>query len=105
MTAKVAPLLRERLRAQGSLSLFEQVEMPLVPVLADIERNGFLLDVEGLRALSKELERELEQMVGTIYRLGGGEFNIGSPEPTGDGAVRHAGPEATPENEDWVFHR
>ncbi|MCE7978650.1 MAG: DNA polymerase I [Nitrospira sp. NTP1] len=80
VTAKVAPLLRERLREQGSLSLFEQVEMPLVPVLADIERNGFLLDVEGLRALSKELERELEQMVGTIYRLGGGEFNIGSPK-------------------------
>ncbi|MGC3975836.1 MAG: DNA polymerase I [Nitrospira sp.] len=80
VTAKVAPLLRDRLKEQGSLSLFEQVEMPLVPVLADIERNGFLLDVEGLRALSKELERELEQMVGTIYRLGGGEFNIGSPK-------------------------
>ncbi|MCC6964945.1 MAG: DNA polymerase I [Nitrospira sp.] len=80
VTAKVAPLLRERLKEQGSLSLFEQVEMPLVPVLADIERNGFLLDVEGLRALSKELEQELEQMVGTIYRLGGGEFNIGSPK-------------------------
>ncbi len=80
VTAKVAPLLRDRLREQGSLSLYEQVEMPLVPVLADIERNGFLLDVEGLRGLSKELERELEQMVGTIYRLGGGEFNIGSPK-------------------------
>ncbi len=80
VTAKVAPLLRERLSEQGSLSLFEQVEMPLVPVLAEIERNGFLLDVEGLHGLSKELERELEQMVGTIYRLAGGEFNIGSPK-------------------------
>ncbi len=80
VTAKVAPMLRDRLKEQGSLSLFEQVEMPLVPVLADIERNGFLLDVEGLRTLSMELERELEQMVGTIYRLGGGEFNIGSPK-------------------------
>ena len=54
--------------------------MPLLPVLADIERNGFLLDVEGLQGLSKELERELDQMVGTIYRLAGGEFNIGSPK-------------------------
>jgi DNA polymerase-1 len=80
VTAKVAPMLRERLNEQGSLSLFQDVEMPLVPVLAEIERNGFLLDVEGLRGLSKELERELEQMVGTIYRLGGGEFNIGSPK-------------------------
>lgn len=80
VTAKVAPLLRDRLRTQGSLSLFEDVEMPLVPVLVEIEQNGFLLDVEGLRGLSQELERELEQMVGTIYRLAGGEFNIGSPK-------------------------
>ncbi|MCS6318111.1 MAG: DNA polymerase I [Nitrospira sp.] len=80
VTAKVAPMLRERLKEQGSLSLFHDVEMPLVPVLAEIERNGFLLDVEGLQVLSKELERELEQMVGSIYRLAGGEFNIGSPK-------------------------
>lgn len=80
VTAKVAPLLRDRLRTQGSLSLFEDVEMPLVPVLVEIEQNGFLLDVEGLRGLSQELERELEDMVGTIYRLAGGEFNIGSPK-------------------------
>ncbi|MCE3223374.1 MAG: polA [Nitrospira sp.] len=80
VTAKVAPMLRERLREQGSLLLFQDVEMPLVPVLAEIERNGFLLDVEGLRGLSKELERELDQMVETIYRLACGEFNIGSPK-------------------------
>ncbi|MBA3753287.1 MAG: DNA polymerase I [Nitrospira sp.] len=80
VTAKVAPMLRERLAEQGSLALFQDVEMPLVPVLAEIERNGFLLDVEGLYGLSKELERELEQMVKAIYRLAGGEFNIGSPK-------------------------
>lgn len=80
VVAKVAPMLREKLAEQKSLALFQDVEMPLVPVLADIERNGFLLDVEGLRELSKELERELDQMVGTIYRLAGGEFNIGSPK-------------------------
>ncbi|HNI66453.1 MAG TPA: DNA polymerase I [Nitrospira sp.] len=80
VTAKVAPLLRERLREQGSLALFEDVEMPLVPVLVEIERNGFLLDVESLRSLSRELERELDQMVSTIHRLAGGEFNIGSPK-------------------------
>jgi len=80
VVAKVAPMLREKLAEQGSLALFQDVEMPLVPVLADIERNGFLLDVEGLRGLSKELERELDQMVGTIYRLACGEFNIGSPK-------------------------
>jgi DNA polymerase I len=78
--AKLTPLLLDRLRDQGSLKLFQEVEMPLVPVLADIERNGFLLDVEGLRNLSKELERDLDRMMETIARLAGGEFNINSPK-------------------------
>ncbi|ALA60883.1 DNA polymerase I [Nitrospira moscoviensis] len=78
--AKLAPLMQERLREQGSLKLFQDVEMPLVPVLADIERNGFLLDVDGLHALSKELERELDRMMESIARLAGGEFNINSPK-------------------------
>ncbi|TKS60058.1 MAG: DNA polymerase I [Nitrospira sp.] len=78
--AKIAPFMLDRLKEQGSLTLFQDVEMPLVPVLAEIERNGFLLDVEGLRALSKELERELDRMMETIARLAGGEFNINSPK-------------------------
>jgi DNA polymerase I len=78
--AKLAPLMQERLREQGSLKLFQEVEMPLVPVLADIERNGFLLDVDALHALSKELERELDRMMESIARLAGGEFNINSPK-------------------------
>ncbi len=78
--AKLAPVLTERLSQQGSLKLFTDVEMPLVPVLAEIERNGFLLDVEGLKELSKELERELDRMMETIAGLADGEFNINSPK-------------------------
>jgi DNA polymerase-1 len=78
--AKLAQPVMERLSAQGSLSLFTEVEMPLVPVLAQIERNGFLLDVEGLRRLSKELERDLDKMIETIEGLAGGAFNINSPK-------------------------
>ena len=78
--AKLAPAMTERLTDQGSLTLFQDVEMPLVPVLAEIERNGFLLDVEGLRVLSKELEHELDKMMETIAGLAGGEFNINSPK-------------------------
>ena len=78
--AKLAQPLTERLSAQGSLTLFTEVEMPLVPVLAEIERNGFLLDVEGLRRLSKELERDLDKMIETIEGLAGGAFNINSPK-------------------------
>jgi DNA polymerase I len=78
--AKLVPLLLGRLKEQGSLTLFETVEVPLVTVLAEIERNGFLLDVEGLRVLSKELERELDRMMESIAILAGGEFNINSPK-------------------------
>ncbi len=74
------PILINQLAEQGSLSLFTDVEMPLVPVLADIERNGFLLDVEGLHALGTELERELDRMMETIAGSAGGEFNINSPK-------------------------
>ncbi|MGQ0665663.1 MAG: DNA polymerase I [Nitrospiraceae bacterium] len=78
--ARIAPLLLDRLKEQGSLRLFQDVEMPLVPVLAEIERNGFLLDVEGLHELSKELERELDRMMEAIAGLAGGEFNLNSPK-------------------------
>jgi len=78
--AKMAPLMLDQLKQQGSLDLFQDVEMPLVPVLAEIERNGFLLDVEHLHALSKELERELDRMMEKIAGLAGGEFNINSPK-------------------------
>ncbi len=54
--------------------------MPLVPVLADIERNGFRLDVNALEGLGKELEREMDRMTDTITRVAGEEFNFNSPK-------------------------
>jgi DNA polymerase I len=78
--AQLAQAMTERLEEQGSFKLFTDVEMPLVPVLAEIERNGFLLDVEGLRVLSKELERDLDKIMETIAVAAGGEFNINSPK-------------------------
>jgi DNA polymerase-1 len=78
--ARLGPAMRERLSEQHSLKLFTDVEMPLVPVLVDIERNGFLLDVDRLHALGKELEREMDRTMETIAGLAGGEFNINSPK-------------------------
>lgn len=80
VTARLVPALKGRLEEQGSLKLFEEVEMPLVPVLAEIERNGFGLDIKALNEQSKELERELEHMLGNITRLAGQEFNVNSPK-------------------------
>lgn len=80
VVVRLVPVLRARLEDQGSLRLFTEVEMPLVPVLAEIERNGFGLDVRVLERLSQELERELERMMEGIARLAGQEFNINSPK-------------------------
>lgn len=77
---RVLPVLTARLTEQGSLRLFQDVEMPLVPVLAEIERNGFVLDVKALESLGKELDNELGRMMGAITRLAGQEFNINSPK-------------------------
>jgi len=77
---RLVPVLKQRLEEQGSLRLFEEVEMPLVPVLAEIERNGFGLDVRALERLSKELERELDRMMESIAGEAGGDFNINSPK-------------------------
>ena len=76
----LGPAMRGRLLEQGSLKLFTDVEMPLVPVLVEIEQNGFLLDVGRLHALGKELEREMDRTMETIAGLAGGEFNINSPK-------------------------
>lgn len=78
--AKLVPILKSRLEAQGSLRLFEDVEMPLVPVLAEIERNGFTLNVAALESLAKELEREMDRMTETITRMAGEPFNFNSPK-------------------------
>ncbi len=80
VTVRLVPVLKERLEEQGSLKLFDEVEMPLVPVLAEIERNGFGLDIKALNEQSKELERELEHLMGNIVRLAGQEFNVNSPK-------------------------
>ena len=77
--------------------------MPLVPVLAEMERNGFLLDVEGLEGLSKELERELDVMVGGHYRARRRRIQHRLAQAIGYGALREARPETGPQNQDRLL--
>ena len=60
--------------------LFEQVEMPLLPVLAEIERSGVKLDIAALKKLSAGMEKKLDALVKKIYDEAGEEFNINSPQ-------------------------
>ena len=64
----------------GLRSLYEDVERPLVTVLAAMERNGIRVDPGRLADFSRELELTLERVTREIYALAGEEFNIGSPK-------------------------
>lgn len=63
--------------------LFEDVEMPLVRVLADIEYNGVKIDTEVLKQMSSELEKESEIAQKEIFEMAGEEFNVASPKQLG----------------------
>jgi DNA polymerase-1 len=69
-----------KLRETGLNELFEKVEMPLVEVLAEVERTGVALDVPFLRNMSTQLEVMLGTLMADIYGLAGEEFNINSPQ-------------------------
>ena len=75
----LAERLRARLAEGDLLPLFNEIEMPLVRVLAAMERRGMLVDVEHLRALSAEFANRMDALMHDIYALAGGEFNINSP--------------------------
>ncbi|MEK6530429.1 MAG: DNA polymerase I, partial [candidate division NC10 bacterium] len=64
----------------GLRVLYEDVERPLVAVLARMELTGIRVEPEGLEAFAKELERELDNLTREIHRLAGEAFNIGSPK-------------------------
>ncbi len=67
------------LQEVGLRGLYEDIERPLVPVLAAMERHGIRVDPARLGEFSLELEVQLERTTREIYTLAGGEFNIGSP--------------------------
>ena len=60
--------------------LFKKIELPLVDVLSEMERNGVKIDARLLKKTSVEIEKELEDLVTSIYKIAGKEFNINSPK-------------------------
>ncbi|MDJ0877589.1 MAG: DNA polymerase I [Halieaceae bacterium] len=85
ITLRLHETLWPKLAQEPSLrSVFEDIEIPLVPVLSSIERNGALLDREQLDRQSKQLGSRMHELEQDAYELAGGEFNLGSPKQLGE---------------------
>jgi DNA polymerase-1 len=76
--------LEEALQERGLRKLFEEVEMPLVDVLAEMEGAGVRVDVSHLQAFSREMDKKLDGLVKEIHGAAGGAFNINSPKQLGE---------------------
>src|SRR5258708_5244043 len=84
VTGRLTTALREDVKQAGLTKLYEEMDLPLVPVLARMEQAGVKIDTAALATMSTELERESAAKAKEIHELAGTEFNIGSPKQLGD---------------------
>ncbi|MBO4659201.1 MAG: DNA polymerase I [Prevotella sp.] len=84
ITLKLKRVLEPRLKEVGAERLFHEIEMPLIPVLAAMERNGVRIDTESLAETSKVFTKRMNDIEQQIYALAGEAFNISSPKQVGD---------------------
>ena len=84
ITLQLKNILEQELKKEGVEQLFYEIEMPLVPVLVNIETNGVLLDTEALKQTSVLYNQRMTEIEQEIYQLAGVKFNISSPKQVGD---------------------
>ena len=84
VTLRLWQKLKPRLAQEHMVSVYEDFDRPLVPVLADMESVGMLVDREGLKALSADFAHRLDMLEGEIHALAGRKFTIGSPKQLGE---------------------
>ena len=84
VTLKLKNLLEAELVKADAKALFEEIEMPLVPVLAYMERNGVRIDTEALKETSRHFTARMNQIEEEVHRLAGMDFNIASPKQVGE---------------------
>lgn len=75
--------LYKELEKSEQLKLLKEIEIPLAKVLGDMELKGFLVDVDGLKAMSDELAERIAEIEDKIYELVGYQFNLNSPKQLG----------------------
>ena len=84
VTLRLMKPLAEELRKNGVEEVFQNIEMPLMPVLARMERNGVVLDTETLKEVENDFTARLQTLEKDIYELAGHEFTINSPRQVGE---------------------
>jgi DNA polymerase-1 len=76
---RLAPVLRGQIEEPKLESVYEKIDLPLAPVLADIERVGIRVDRQELDKMSQSMEKEVRRLEKEIWKLAGSEFNVNSP--------------------------
>ena len=84
ITLRLKNVLEPQLKEVGAESLFWDIEMPLVKVLADMELNGVLLDTDSLSEIERTFTKRMQQYESHAFELAGEEFNISSPKQVGE---------------------
>ena len=84
VTLKLKLVLENELETNGVKKLFEEIEMPLVPVLAYMERNGVRIDTDALKETSRHFTARMNQIEEEVHQLAGMGFNIASPKQVGE---------------------
>jgi DNA polymerase-1 len=84
VTGRLTAAFREEIKQAGLTKLYEEIDLPLVPVLARMEQAGVKIDTAALAKMSTELEREIAVKEKEIHQIAGIEFNVGSPRQLGN---------------------
>lgn len=83
-TQQLTPLMRKKIIDDGLLKVYSEIELPVSPILAEIEMAGMKVDADALLRFSGFISDELGKLEKKIYGLAGREFNIGSPKQVGE---------------------
>ncbi len=89
VTLQLANIFKPLLLEKNAIKLAEEIENPLIYVLADIEKEGVKIDVETLNTLSKELQVEITKAEQNVYEKAGLKFNLASPKQLGEVLFDH----------------
>ena len=81
---KIKSVLREKLKETGMESLYDEMELPCLYALYELEKNGIRVDGEALHQYGKKLRTRIEELTAEIHAMAGEEFNINSPKKLGE---------------------